>query len=116
MKWALDQSVLVKWELSHKVKHFNYQPFYLQALAFGHKLWAITSRLRSQIQASEVSFLCRLAALFLRFRVRSSVIWEHLAIELCSSSSREKFRMLEHLVRRLLMFPSTGVLEVCQLA
>lgn len=65
MKWTLDQSVEVKRDTSHKVKLFNNQSFYLQTFTCAHKLWAMIYRLRSQIQASEMGFLRRLAALSL---------------------------------------------------
>lgn len=77
---------------------------------------SLSYNLGSQMQESEMSFLRRLAALSLRFRVRSPVIKEQLAVEFCSSAEREKFRMLGHLVSSLLMFPLRGVVEVCQLA
>ena len=38
--------------------------------------FGLTKRIRSQIQAAEMSFLCRVAGCSLRDRVRSSVTWE----------------------------------------
>lgn len=55
MKWALNQSDVVKRELSRKAKLFNYQSIYLQTLTYGHELWVLTERLRSQIQAVEMT-------------------------------------------------------------
>ncbi len=47
---------------------------YVPTLTYGHELWVVTERTRLQVQAAEMSFLCRVAGLSLRDRVRSSDI------------------------------------------
>jgi len=61
---ALYRSVVVK----------MYRSIYFPTLTYGHELWVATERMRSRIQAAEMSFLCRVAGLSLRDRVRSSVL------------------------------------------
>ncbi|KAK3510413.1 hypothetical protein QTP70_005909 [Hemibagrus guttatus] len=67
------RSVVVKKELSQKAKLLIYQSIYVPTLTYGHELWVMTERIRSRIQAAEMSFLCRVAGRSLRDRVRSSV-------------------------------------------
>lgn len=43
-----------------------YQSIYVPALTYGHDLWVVTERMRSRIQASKISFPCRVAGLSLR--------------------------------------------------
>jgi len=38
-----------------------YRSIYVPTLTYGHKLWVVTERMRSQIQAAEISFLRRVA-------------------------------------------------------
>ncbi|KAK0132885.1 Retrovirus-related Pol polyprotein from type-2 retrotransposable element R2DM [Merluccius polli] len=75
---TLHRSVVVKRELSRKAKLSIYQSIFVPALTYGHELWVVTERTRSQVQAAEMSFLHRVAGLSLRDRVRSSVIREEL--------------------------------------
>ncbi|KAK3554499.1 hypothetical protein QTP70_024405, partial [Hemibagrus guttatus] len=53
------QSVVVKKELSRKAKLSIYQSVYVPTLTYGHELWVMTKRIRSRIQAAEMSFLRR---------------------------------------------------------
>uniref|UniRef100_A0A3B3SJT4 PNKD metallo-beta-lactamase domain containing n=1 Tax=Paramormyrops kingsleyae TaxID=1676925 RepID=A0A3B3SJT4_9TELE len=78
---ALHRSVMVKKELSQKAKLSFYQSIYIPTRTYSHELWVVTERTRSRIQAAEMSFLRRVAALSLRERVRSSVIREGLRVE-----------------------------------
>ncbi|KAK0153876.1 hypothetical protein N1851_004048 [Merluccius polli] len=55
---------------------------YVPNLTYGHELWVVTERTRSRIQAAEMTFLCRVAGLSLRDRVRSLDIRRELRIEL----------------------------------
>ena len=48
---ALYWTVLVKKELS------IYRSVYVPTLTYGHELWVVTERIRSRIQAAEMSFL-----------------------------------------------------------
>jgi len=57
-------------ELSRKAKLSIYWSAYVPTLTYGHKLWVVTERTRSRIQAAEMSFLRRVAGLSLRDRVR----------------------------------------------
>ena len=76
----LYRSVVVKKELSQKAKLSIYWPFYVPTLTYGRELWVMTERIRSRIQAAEMSFLRR-EGRSLRDRVRSSVTWEELGVE-----------------------------------
>ncbi|TWW73202.1 hypothetical protein D4764_15G0005960 [Takifugu flavidus] len=78
---ALNQSVVVKKELSRKAKLSIYRSIYVPVLTYGHQRWVMTERTRLQIQAAEMSFLPRVAGLSLRDRVRSSDIREGLGVE-----------------------------------
>ena len=64
----LDWIVVAKRELSLQVKLSIYFP----NLAYDHEVWIVTERIRSHIQAVEMSFLHRVSGLTLRDRVRSS--------------------------------------------
>ena len=79
--WSLYRSVVVKRELSRKAKLSIYRSIYVPTLTYGHELWVMTERIRSRIQASEMSFLRRVAGCSLRDRVKSSVTQEELQVE-----------------------------------
>ncbi|KAK3533936.1 hypothetical protein QTP70_034935, partial [Hemibagrus guttatus] len=97
---SMYRSVVVKKELSRKAKLSIYQSIYVPTLTYGHELWVMTERVRSRIQAAEMSFLCRVAGLSLRDRVRSSVTWEELGVEpLLLHIERGQLRWLGHLFR-----------------
>ncbi len=69
-------------------------------LTYGHELWVMTERTRSQIQVAEMSFLRRVAGRSLRDRVRSSVTREELRVELLLLHiERGQLRWLGHLFR-----------------
>ncbi len=72
--WALYQTVVVKKELSRKAKLSICQSICVPTLNYGHELWVVTERMRSQIKAAEMSFPCRVTGLSFRDRVRSSDI------------------------------------------
>ena len=57
----LKRSVVVKRELSQKVKFSIYRSLYVPTLTYCHELWVVTERVRLQIQSAEMSFLHRLA-------------------------------------------------------
>ncbi len=77
--WSMYWSVMVKKELSCKAKLSV--SIYVPTLTYGHELWVMTERTRSRIQATEMSFLHRVAGCSLRDRVRSTVIREELRVE-----------------------------------
>ncbi|KAK3562555.1 hypothetical protein QTP86_002034 [Hemibagrus guttatus] len=90
--------VVVKKELSRKAKFLIYQSIYVPTLTYGHELWVMTERVRSWIQAAEMSFLHRVAGRSLRDRVRSSVTREKLGVELLLLHiERGQLRWLGHL-------------------
>ncbi|KAK3513052.1 hypothetical protein QTP70_000210 [Hemibagrus guttatus] len=97
---SMYRSVVVKKELSRKAKLLIYQSIYVPTLTYGHELWVMTERVRSRIQAAEMSFLCRVAGRSLRDRVRSSVTREELGVEpLLLHIERGQLRWLGHLFR-----------------
>ncbi|CAM4611183.1 unnamed protein product [Leuciscus chuanchicus] len=97
---SMYRSVVVKKELSRKAKLSIYQSIYVPTLTYGHELWVMTERIRSRIQAAEMSFLRRVAGRSLRDRVRSSVTWEELRVEpLLLHIERGQLRWLGHLFR-----------------
>jgi len=67
-------SIGVKRELSWKTKLLLYWSIFVATVTYGHKVWVVTERMTSQIQAAENTFLWRVAGLSLRKRVRSSTI------------------------------------------
>ncbi|TWW77646.1 hypothetical protein D4764_12G0010360 [Takifugu flavidus] len=75
---TLHWSVVVKRKLSRKAKFSIYWLIFVPTLTYGHELWVMTERTRSQVQAAEMSFLRRVTGLSLRDRVRSSAIREEL--------------------------------------
>ncbi|KAK3510880.1 hypothetical protein QTP70_022839, partial [Hemibagrus guttatus] len=97
---SMYRSVVVKKELSRKAKLLIYQSIYVPTLTYGHELWVMTERVRSRIQAAEMSFLRRVAGRSLRDRVRSSVTQEELGVEpLLLHIERRQLRWLGHLLR-----------------
>ena len=87
-------SVVVKRELSHKAKFSVYQSIYVPTLTYGHELWVMTERIRSQTSG----FLRRVAGRSLRDRVRSSVTREELGVEpLLLHIERSQLRCLGHI-------------------
>ncbi|KAK3546555.1 hypothetical protein QTP70_027318, partial [Hemibagrus guttatus] len=97
---SMYRSVVVKKELRRKTKLSIYQSIYVPTLTYGHELWVMTERVRSRIQAAEMSFLRRVAGRSLRDRVRSSVIREELGVApLLLHIERGQLRWLGHLFR-----------------
>ncbi|KAK3511556.1 hypothetical protein QTP70_009656 [Hemibagrus guttatus] len=93
-------SVVVKKKLSWKAKLSIYQSIYVPTLTYGHELCVMTERVRSRIQAAEMSFLHRVAGRSLRDKVRSSVTREELGVEpLLLHIERGQLRWLGHLFR-----------------
>ena len=54
---ALHRSVVLKRELSRKVKLSGFKSIFVPILTYGRGFWVMTERVRSQIQASEVRVL-----------------------------------------------------------
>ncbi|KAK3529694.1 hypothetical protein QTP70_033672 [Hemibagrus guttatus] len=61
---SMYRSVVVKKELNRKAKLSIYQSIYVPTLTYGHELWVMTERVRSWIQAAEMSFLQYNVAVF----------------------------------------------------
>lgn len=55
---TLQWFVVVAKELSQKVKLSVYPSIYVHTLTYDHEVWVVTKRTRSQLQATEMSFLC----------------------------------------------------------
>jgi len=90
----------VKRELSRKAQLSIYSSIYVPTLTDGHEFWVVTERMRSQIQAAEMSFLRRVAGLSLRDRVRSSDIRREVGVEpLLLRVERSQLRWFGHLIR-----------------
>ena len=103
MMRALCRAVVVKKELSRKAKLSIYWSIYVPTLTYGHELWVVTERMRSRIQAAEMSFLRGVAGLSLRDRVRSSDIWRELGVEpLLLCVERGQLRWFGHLIKYIL--------------
>ena len=97
---SLYRSIMVKRELSRKAKLSIYQSIYVPTLTYGHELWVMTERIRSRIQAAEMSLLRRVARRSLRDTVRSSVTGEDLGVELLLLQiERSQLGWLGHLFR-----------------
>ena len=77
---ALCRKVVMKRELSQKAKLSIYWSVFVHTLTYGHELWVMTERMRSQVQAAKMSFLM-MGGVSLRDRVRSSAIQEGLGVE-----------------------------------
>ena len=77
---AVMRSVIMKKELNRKAKLLIYWSIYVPTLTYG-ELWVMTKRIKSRIQAAEMSFLRRVVGRSLRDRVRSSIILEELGVE-----------------------------------
>ena len=78
---ALHYSVVMKRELSKKAKLSIFKTVFVPILTYGHESWVMTERMRSQVQASEMSFLRRIEGVTLFNKVRSSEIQKSLNIE-----------------------------------
>ena len=78
---ALHLSVVMKRELSKKAKLSIFKTFLSPILAFGHEFWVMTERMRSQVQASEMSLLQKIEGVTLFNKVRSSEIRKSLNTE-----------------------------------
>ena len=53
---ALHYSVVMKRELSKKVKLSIFKAVFVPILTYGHESWVMTERVRSQVQTCEIRF------------------------------------------------------------
>ena len=87
---ALCRPVVVKRELSQNAKLLIYWSIFVPTITYGHEFWVVTKRMRSRVQAAEMTSLRRVAGLSLgRDRLRSSAIREELGINLHQKESDE---------------------------
>ena len=96
---------MVKRELSQKAKLLLYRSIFVLTLTYGYGPWLVTikERTRSWVQPAEMSFLRRVAGLYLRDRVSSSAIREELRVEpLLLRGERSQMRWFGNLVRMFL--------------
>ena len=77
---ALHYSVVIKRELSKKAKLSIFKTAFVPNLTYGHELWIITERVRSQVQASEMNFLQRIEGVTLYNKGHRSEIQKSLDI------------------------------------
>lgn len=93
------QSQLTCWLLAHLGGLSAYQSIYISTLIYGHGLWQVTERIRSSIEATEISFLPRVSGLTLGDSVRSSTIWKEFGTEqLIHCAERSHLKWSKHLV------------------
>ena len=71
-QWCGCWSGLLSWRESQKAKLSIYRSIYVPTLTYGHELWLVAGRIRLQRQVAKMSFLCRVAGLSFRDRMRSS--------------------------------------------
>ena len=79
---------VVKWELSQKAKLSICKSKYVPILTYGHVIEVVTERIKLQIQAVQMSFLCRVSGLSLTDKVRSLDILKSSMQSCFSSKSR----------------------------
>ena len=100
---ALHCSVVMKPEFSKKAKLSVFKAFFVPILTYGHESWVITERMRSQVQASKMSFLRKIEGVTLFKKVRSSEIRKSLNIEplLLRIERSSQLRWFGHVSRML---------------
>ena len=93
-------SIVMKRELSKKGKLSIFKAVFAPILTYGHESWAMTKRMRSQVQASEMRFLRKIERVTLFNKVRSSEIRKSLNIEpLLLRIERSQLRWFGHVSR-----------------
>ena len=99
---ALHYSVVMKRELSKKVKLSIFKAVFVPILAYVHKSWVMTKSVRSQVQASELRFLQRFEGVTQFNKVRSSKIRKSHNIEpLLLRNKRSQLRWFSHVSKML---------------
>ena len=97
---ALHYSVVMKRELLKKAKLSIFLAVFVPILTYGHESWVMTERMRSRVQASEMSFLRKIEGVTLFNKVRSSEIRKSLNIEpLLFRIERSQLRWFGHVSR-----------------
>ena len=99
---ALHYSAVMKRELSKKTKLSIFKTVFVPIFTFGHVSWVMTERVRSQVQASEMSFFRKIEGVILFRKVRSSEIQKPLNIgPLLLRIERSQLRWFGHVSRML---------------
>ena len=97
---ALYYLFVMKREFSKKAKLSIFKTLFVPILTYGHESWAMTERVRSQVQASEMRFLQRIEGVTLFNKVRSSEVRKSLKIEpLHLRIERSQLRWFGHVSR-----------------
>ena len=65
--WALYQSVILKRKLLKTVKLSVFKSIFVPILTYCHESWVITEKMRSQMQASEMTFLQNIKGYLIKF-------------------------------------------------
>ena len=94
---ALHHSVVLKWELSRKEKLSVFKFIFVPIVTYGHELWVMTKRMRSQMQASKMRFLRKIKGVTTFVKYRNTAIQESLDIEsLLFLIKRSQLRWFSH--------------------
>ena len=94
---ALRCSVVMKRELSKQAKLAIFRSIFVPILSYGHESWVMTERMRSQVQASEITFLRRIEGVTLLDKVPNSEIQNSLNVEsLFLRIERSQLRWFSH--------------------
>ena len=97
---ALHYAVVMKRELSKKAKLSVFKTVFVPILTSGHESWVMIKRVRSQVQASEMTFLQIIDEVTLFNKMRSSEIQKSPNIEpLLLQIKRSQLRLVGHLSR-----------------
>ena len=97
---ALHYSIVMKRELSKKAKVSIFKAVLVPILTYGHESWAMTERMRSQVQASEIRCLRKIEGVTLFNKVRISEIRKSLNIKpLLLRIERSQLRWFGHVSR-----------------
>ena len=97
---ALHRSVVLKRELSKKAKLAIFRSIFVPILTYGHESWAMTERMRSRVQASEMRFLRRIEGVTLLDKVSNTNVHKSLGVEsLLLRIERSQLRWFGHVSR-----------------
>ena len=97
---VLHYSVVMKRELSKKVRLSVFNTVFVPILTYGNESWVMTERMQSQEQAFKMKFFRRIEGVILFNKVRSSEIRKSLNIEpLLLRIKRSQLRWFGHVSR-----------------
>ena len=78
---ALQHLVVLKREQSRKAKLSVFKSIFIPILTYGHECWAMTERVRLQMQASKMRFSQKIRGVTMLDKHRNTAIRESLDIE-----------------------------------